>query len=620
VISVLYAKDAFVNILRSHKVSMYDAIANKECIQEEQEMYDIFTSPSVEAIEKTFLSNIDKLIDRMTGHKLLTGEVSGDGDETMLSTLISAIDAVTEELPKCNNDLFLRGGAFQPVQTISKQICVCPTVADCLVNLSSAPDAAYLCYIRNNQALDGYFGIMLKSNGNTVFVNERVNESYIGEHMNHRNNRWAENKKLNLFPYDETIKFSGCDYKGYATQQEINDGALDLFAMAPQTYLPIVLAVVMLSSYFVTKGVGELPVKYTDRLLPVNTQRLEPETQTALAIASNGNGLVAAHSAFDFGFNTESVLDASAGARFDRHAPENEGKYLPGEVGFFTCTNQELVDIWGKGFTVDPAAMLETQSKCITDGGNREHTIEMPEFIGVERAMSMQAYLRARQALADYMRKAMFEEYIAFGGKSAMSDWYKNAISVDDMTRRAVKFLMDEEAVAAEYLAHDVEVHAFLKEERRYSYQGRVLNEEIRTGKYGCFTGKYKCNVTGAVCSQFVGFKPLSWKGIEYLIGREVPKTLKGWKPSHEFLGNHILDATDPVNAVGTPYEDKERQQNPFYRTADYWNDKECDAYKRLKTEPELRVRGIVFNVAIGFSKRGLAALKKEEEKTKCFK
>ena len=608
-ISMLYAKKAFLDILKNQKVSVYNVVANKKYLQEEQEMYDIFTSPSVKEIEKTFLSNIDQLINRMAGQKLLMGEVSDDDGESMLSTLIDAVDAVTEELPKCHHDLFTRGGAFKPIQTISKQICVYHTVADCLINLTSAPDAAYLCYIRNNEALDGYFGIMLKSNGNTVFVNERVNESYIGEHANHRNNRWAESKKMNLFPYNEAIKSSGCDYKGYATKHGIDDNAMDLFAMAPQTYLPIVLAVIMLSSYFIKKGADALPVKYTDRLLPINSRQLDSETQTALAVIGS-NGLVAAHANLDFGISTASVLNASAGARFDRHAPENEGKYLPGEAGLFTCNNQELVDIWSDGFEVDTNTLLATKTKYLTEGYGSFATIkeyEPAEFVSTEKGMAMQTYLNARYALADHMRKAMFEEYVAFGGLEAMSKWYRNALDQDSITEKAVQFLLNEETIGADYLAHDVKVYSISNKERRISYRGTVLNQEIRTDKYGSYTGMYRCNVTGAVCSSFVAFEPESWKGIEYLIGREVPKTLKGWKPRHDFIGNCILDATDPVNAVGTPYEEAERCRNALFGHTGGEN----EAYNRLKTDAEYRASGMNFKVAIGFSKRGLATLKK---------
>ncbi len=603
-ISVLYARNAFFRMLKGCKVPLFDVISTPESFAEEREMYAEFTSEYMKELEKRFLSAIDALVLQMTGTKMLPG-TSGDreaAEAERLSELMDAVDNIADCLPACNADLLLRGGDFQPVRALSRKVERFRSLADCMLSMTSAPDAAYLCYIGTDTDTEGYFGIMLKTNGNLLFVNDRVNEHFIGEHLRARNGRWTEQKKSGLFPYEELVRFSGSDYKGYATRQEFDDDELDLFSLAPKTYLPVVLAVLMLSNYYSENTLGNLEVKYSDRLLPENRSALCNESQTALATVSN-TALAQQHERFSCGFSAEQVLDGSAGTRFDYRTEENHGKsHL--EHGFFTCTNQDLVELWGKGFELNTDSLLTTRTKILpaTSPFGQPTEAECAEYVGTEKAMAMQAYIRAREQLSRHMREAMFEEYVRFGGMQAAKEWLEAAANAakDRVELLALRALDENnEAFLDEMRERGVAIRVV---EDSFCQGNIVLNRPVKT-TYGSDSGKYLCNVTGNKCSIFVTFGPQSWQGLEYLLETKVPKIIRGWRKNRDYSGNPLLDARDPVNDVGTPFETDERKRNPHFVLSGWPG--MSDAVKRLSGR-EATTSGMNFGVSIGFSKRGL--------------
>lgn len=106
----------------------------------------------------------------------------------------------------------------------------------------------------------------------------------------------------------------------------------------------------------------------------------------------------------------------------------------------------------------------------------------------------------------------------------------------------------------------------------------------------------------GKKCNMWFIFIPQNWKNIEELIGKEVPKCIKGWlRNGHCSNGNHLLDCTDAVDGVGTPFEERESKR---------------EQYKELY-ENNCRVEvKYSFAFAWGFSKSGWKKFVKEYEKT----
>lgn len=159
-----------------------------------------------------------------------------------------------------------------------------------LISLESAADGIYLCYIAEHGSAAGYFGFYLKSNGNLLSVNERVNEAFAGEHKRSRNARWTDEKKYRLFPYSFIMQFSEHDYKGYATKHIIDEDKLSFMELGSDAYMPLILAMVMLNQKYVGRGLDDLPLIYVDSLMPVNLKHIESGSQ-ALMIPSDAPSL-----------------------------------------------------------------------------------------------------------------------------------------------------------------------------------------------------------------------------------------------------------------------------------------------------------------------------------------
>ncbi len=104
---------------------------------------------------------------------------------------------------------------------------------------------------------------------------------------------------------------------------------------------------------------------------------------------------------------------------------------------------------------------------------------------------------------------------------------------------------------------------------------GKIINErplDIKKSWGGSKVYKFECldDEAGSVCTQLFMFRPRSYIEIEEMLGVEVPKILKGWLCSgHYGDGNSILDSTDKVSRVGTPFESREYIQNDRYHTGD---------------------------------------------------
>lgn len=195
-----------------------------------------------------------------------------------------------EELPKCNEDLFLRGGEIKPITNFSTHIHVFERLSECLLALEQAADGLYVCYIENYRgSLDGNFGFFIKSNGNILSINERINESFPGEHKGRRNGSWLDSKKASLFPYsfivsatdpkeetpDGDVKVK-TDYKGYAYNLFIDEDRLAFLNLQPEAYMPLIVAMLMLNSRYANTTTEHMRIRYVDSLLSVNLALPKP--------------------------------------------------------------------------------------------------------------------------------------------------------------------------------------------------------------------------------------------------------------------------------------------------------------------------------------------------------
>jgi len=624
ILGIIYAKNCFEKLLEDSRIKAIDIVKNRDALKEEFEMWDIFNSADVKAAEKELLDNISNLISQIVGNKML-----GERDlEAEKKALFSSVDAVVEELDKCNVDLFLRGGPIGKITKFDTHIHVFERLAECLLAIEAANDGIYLCYINSGGTSDGYFGFFIKSNGNILFINERVNEAYQGQHKNSRNGRWSEEKKYNLFPYNYIFDFEEHDYKGYASKHLIDVEQLAFFNLKPKAYMPLVLAMVLLNTKYQNADTSKMPIKYVDSLLSVNLAIPTPGIE-ALMVPEN-SAIVAVNRSLELQMDTESIMNGEYAKRFsDKNRHYSERGSFPTEPNIF-------VELYGEGFKIDTQHLLEANKhlKCLPE--STEVTKDMTpnaEFVGTQARMEVVAYSDVRIQLAEYIRDKMLEEYLAFGGKTGVTEWYDNLLqaskdhilslcvqkynAVQEGTEKTVKSFewRNVAGTPLRFIDFDMDCKGY-----PVSSYIRVLpfNPPHARDKWGREDGRYVCPITGNLASMFFVFRFNDWSEIAKVFGEEnIPKIVKGWKSDktgHRGYGNSILDATDAVSRVGTVFENNEIRWNRRlwdsrrWRNSLGWENRDVEPPKTLLPQDPY----FSFDFAVGFSKRGFKTILKK--------
>ena len=600
-IAVLYAKEVYLQICKEQSVSLFDLWSGENPeLKDGKTMWDIFMSEDFSVVEKQFLDAIDSLTSKIVGVKQI-----GERDlEKERAALFDSIVSVTEELTKCKTSLYLKGGQIQPIKNFSTSIHVFERLADCLLALEQAPDGVYLCYITCGGTADGYFGFFIKSNGTILSLSERIDEAYPGQHRNSRNGRWSEEKKYNLFPYNFMFSFSEHDYLGYAKNHIIDDSQLAFCNLEPDAYMPIILAMVMIANKYAEANISKMPVMLVDSLFQRNIETALPESK-ALVVPSD-SALAAVSRNYVPEMTTEDILGTDMAKKL------TDPSRLYYERGSFETTENIFVKLYGEGFELDTSKLLvsDPHLKMLTAEERQANPDLIPnaEFIGSADRMEVIAYMQGRQQLAEYIREQMFLEYTAEGGAEGIEKWWRNALQEhkDEIFSLCIRKYLKEDAPGLEYIR-------FGKNSRGpyYGSMGAVnpYNEWKRT-KEGRRTDDLLCPVTGAATSIAFLIQPDNWLELQELFG-ETPKILKGWtRQGHYCRGNSLLDATDPVFDVGTPFESREQQLNRRYWSEWDWmrnREKRPEDWPAQECRPQTD-----FSFGVAFSKRGLARLIKE--------
>ena len=138
--------------------------------------------------------------------------------------------------------------------------------------------------------------------------------------------------------------------------------------------------------------------------------------------------------------------------------------------------------------------------------------------------------------------------------------------------------------------------------------------------------GDLKCMYTGAKCCYYVTFQVESYFGLADLLGipvDELPVILQGYRRrGHDVYGNSILDVTDEVSGIGTPFEERESRWNVEWKTKKAYQKGYFDGDNWIVPEPPADAldespASIKFNFAVGFSKRGIKKLLESINSTK---
>lgn len=622
-LSVLYAKHCYLNALKECKMTLFDLFDDPDGLAEERQMWQLFHGKEVRAIEDAVLDSFDSLLDQVIPVKML-GQRNTEAER---NALYDSIEAIATSLDKCNTDLFLRGGPIARITNFSTHIHVFETLADCLIALESAKDGLYLCYILCGGTADGYFGFFLKSNGNILSINERINESFPGSHHRSRNARWSESKKYELFPYNFIFSFQEHDYKGIATKHIIDTNKLAFFQLAPKAYMPLVIAMLLLTNRYTDFDTSQLPIQFVDSLLPVNLALPTPGVQ-ALTVPSN-SAIALYHDQLEIGFTAEDVKLGKHNELLGR--PVKEGAYS--EFYDYTVGDEDIfIELYGKDFQLDISSLLESNRhlKKLTST-ELATTKELPnaEFVGTEERMRTIAYMNARTQLASHIRKNMLAAYHQFGGALAVRNWWRETLlqNKDRIYALCVeRFHKGDSYKWSDAKDENIPWIHMTGDTKDRSYNGKCesmpfnLPPTTRSG-YADW-GKALCCITGQLASCHFFFNICSWQDMGWLIGSEnIPDILKGFKErGHRRYGNNILSVTDPMTEVGTPFEEHESQINRDLWTDSKWDDHYFHSHHpqwphikapdtALKSNPVCD-----FSFSISFSKRGLAQLVKEAQ------
>lgn len=217
-ISVLYAKQFYMDYLKHVSIKLFDLFQDdSDDLKIFRNLYRTMNGVEVESIEQKWFIAVYRILKKL-GIYLIA-------DKFDTSVLYDAVECITKDITKCNIDVFGKGARSKNNEPFiyGTTIRSFNTMAECILDLSSSSNGIYLCYISLNNKPDGYFTYIYKCENTLVSINDRVNESFRGQHNKSRNNRWMEYKCYNLFPYDIIEYGDDRDYKGYATSMWNSD-------------------------------------------------------------------------------------------------------------------------------------------------------------------------------------------------------------------------------------------------------------------------------------------------------------------------------------------------------------------------------------------------------------
>lgn len=597
--SVMYAKIKFIQICNECTLKFIRILKEPDCLKEEREIWNMFHSDEVLLMEESLLDSIDRIVQQVTQQKQL-GKRDLEQEKDALS---GSIEAVVDDISKCRTDLYMNSGnPIGPINKFSTSIHVFERLAECLLALEQSDDGIYLCYINNYQSSDGYFGFFFKSNGNIFSVNDRQNEAFPGQHKSSIHGRWQEYKSLNLFPYKFIFEFENYDYKGYASKFMIDEDKLQFFNLTAPVYMPLIIAMVMIASRYTGMKADDLGVKVmlTDALLSCNVNENADDEKYALTVPEN-SAIALAHEQAKINMTSEDIMGTAYGEQLS-HAKGRDRE----ETGSFHVTEDAelFISLYGDGFSLDADALLKSNQHRLALSSVKDDIPDV-EFIGSKERFETLAYARGREQLTAYIREQMFKEFNAFGGRDAVVNWFNSSLP----ERKDTIFQMLRDHIDGKQTGVTIKAGGI----PALHYQ-TPFNQVVSTPK----KDKTLCPITGSECSIHFVIDPQNWKQLASLMGGEdkLPKIVKGWKKhGHDVSGNPLLDMTDAVTGVGTPFEWIESCCNRHYWTKQNWRDyyhRFPDTYPDWATrEPEQptmpRPTIVDFTFSLGFSKRGFA-------------
>lgn len=607
IFSIMLAKHTLLEYFNGSEISIYDLVFNdevKEDIKKNKEMYDLLNTKEFLDKEKEILNNISRLIQSTSGKNLI--ENKKDANQELF---YDAIYLVVDNIRKIKTDIYKKAGKIN-IENIDANIHIFERMSDCILWTNRIQDGMYLCYINQYGSSEGYFALMIKSNGTLMSVNDRVDESYIGQHGNSRNGRWQENKSP-IFPYNSIFTYSDIDYKGYPKEYEINKDSLNITAFDDEAFYSIVIFMLMIK-YKYDNTVPDGEIKYLNTLIKKNYDNEHVnEKGTELMVVDNDSIAV-----INNDFYNHINFDNFYQEQYKKGTSKNEDSFLYSPKGDF------WIAMYGKGFKPDIEEILlsadKNEIKKINDAKTNEELSDKinhlysdsdsknpiyAEFIGDKDRIYDEIFYEIDNQLKRYIIKNMKKELEEFGGKEAVIKWWQEKSSkrfdkfVDMICEKYESIINAGETLEEHSVSYfpyrEGGIHLIVKN-NVYNYGESELNEVIYDNNgYKC----YKCPVTGTKATIMFNLKFISYEKMEEFLGEPVPKVLKGYGLKN-YNGNRLLDATRKTSEIKNILEDNCELDNDGNYKIDKWG--RCESNSNYISS---------FEISLALSKRGLNKL-----------
>lgn len=590
-LACLYLKYEFKYILKDFRLTFWDAITNVDTMRMYQTMYALLYSEDMDMIESKFKQLCDRLIGTAIQSSKLIGEVPID-------TLLSHLDNVVENIHRCKAEILLKSNSSINIQHVYPQIKAFSTIAECMLALNTAKDnTIFLCYITSRESLDNYFTYIIKSNGNILSINDRIPEAYVGQHKNHRNGRWMEGKRYTIFPYASFVKWSGSDYKGYATKAETQTDVLSISELEEDDLINILISMVLIINKFNKFGISEdMDQIYTISLLPQNIDK----TCTSL-IVQNENSLIA--STYDVLYDKINEISTAdiVNASYDQY------RFISKEDNIF-------IKLWSDGFKFEPKDILRYDTTLAIQD---KDYIPDAEFLGSGDTMTHIIMQEGRTQLRRYIEERMYSAFTDFGGNEGLKSWWQAAI------RRHVRNIIllccvkyeecngSDEDNRGNYITRSTTRNIRLQNNEYFMYNTSTLNTEAwwsDKSSHVCISVDDPHDIHALPANTWFTFMLQKDCNLQDILeGEELPDIIKGFSESSRHTHtNSILDLSDDIETLGCPFESdavnqynyKLKQQIARTENVSEFMADCTETYRNNRRDPFR----FIFN--IGFSKR----------------
>lgn len=456
---------------------------------------------------------------------------------------------------------------------IIKSVLVFDSIAD-MIEACKVYDmnCVFLAYITNRNTSGGYFTLTYSWDGNIVSVNDRVKESFRGQHKHSKNGRWQEGKAYSIFPYSliKQAEENGYDYLGYAKNIKVDENAdLRLSLLGEDIFNVVLLMLIFSLKFSKTNYFTFIPRIYSEDSIKKINGLTFFEDKHAL---SNG--------AFISSLSPEDILQGL----------DVNNSYQTESSDLIEINRSSEVTYparYADGFNLTYDSMIQNHVLAIED--NADEDVNEEEFLGTYEEIDAQIFRDNRQKLFDHCTEKLAEEYREYGGYEQLQNWLMVAVlrNIDHVVRECREVYTEN--------PHNQGWSMFSRSTGDTVKSALNISDEcLNESKYIVFPKSSKCIVTGNHANVWFNFRFSNIAQIKHLIPEsEIPDIIKNFNLDRDHVVNNLITQSDPMRVFGSPIDDTMRRHPSMQ-----------NVIHELHEQDKVRLR-----FSIGFSKAGLRKL-----------